>query len=171
MTLRSQLMAYRYKAEYNSLLWLNKNNKKAQKYKDDGLNILRQKVDNLPDEIAFRPKFLKESYCVKAFNKLYLFISKNNLNKPISKRFDSLFHEVGHWLHFQDLPTKKERKSIWATVDKNEIENNVSKRAIQNNEGLEFVAEVFKGLVKGQKFNNYIMETYKRLHGPKVKTT
>ena len=76
MTLRSQLMAYRYKAEYNSLLWLNKNNKKAQKYKEDGLNILRQKVDNLPDEIAFRPKFLKESYCVKAFNKLYLFISK-----------------------------------------------------------------------------------------------
>ena len=132
---------------------------------------MRQKVDNLPDEIAFRPKFLKESYCVKAFNKLYLFISKNNLNKPISERFDSLFHEVGHWLHFQDLPTKKERKSIWATVDKNEIENNVSKRAIQNNEGLEFVAEVFKGLVKGQKFNNYIMETYKRLHGPKVKTT
>ena len=149
MTLRSQLMAYRYKAEYNSLLWLNKNNKKAQKYKEDGLKILRQ----------------------KAFNKLYLFISKNNLNKPISERFDSLFHEIGHWLHFQDLPTKKERKSIWATVDKNEIENNVSKRAIQNNEGLEFVAEVFKGLVKGQKFNNYIMETYKRLHGPKVKTT
>ena len=107
MTLRTQLTALRYKTEYNSLLWFNKNNKTTQKYQEEGLNILRQKVDNLPDKIAFRPRFLKESFCAKVFNKLYLFISKNNLKKPESERFDSLFHEIGHWLHFQNLPTKE----------------------------------------------------------------
>ncbi len=169
MTLRTQLKAFRYKTEYNSLLWLNKNNKRTQKYQEEGLNLLRQKVDNLPDKIAFRPKFLKESYCAKVFNELYLFISKSNLKKPVAKRFDSLFHEVGHWLHFQNLPPKEERKIVWAEIDKEKVKNDVSKRATQNNEGLEFVAEVFKGLVKGEKYDNYIMGFYNRLKGPKVK--
>lgn len=169
MTLRIQLTAFRYKAEYNSLLWLNKNNKRTQEYQEKGLNLLHQKVGNLPDKIAFRPKFLKESFCVKVFNQLYLFISKNNLKKPITERFDSLFHEVGHWLHFQNLPTKEERKAVWQEINKEKVKNDVSKRAIENNEGLEFVAEVFKGLVKGEKYDNYIMEFYNRLKGPKVK--
>ena len=169
MTLRTQLTALRYKTEYNSLLWFNKNNKTTQKYQEEGLNILRQKVDNLPDKIAFRPRFLKESFCAKVFNKLYLFISKNNLKKPDSERFDSLFHEIGHWLHFQNLPTKEERKAVWKEIDKEKVKNDVSKRAVENNEGLEFVAEVFKGLVKGNKYDDYIMGFYNRLKGPKVK--
>ena len=169
MTLRTQLTALRYKTEYNSLLWFNKNNKTTQKYQEEGLNILRQKVDNLPDKIAFRPRFLKESFCAKVFNKLYLFISKNNLKKPESERFDSLFHEIGHWLHFQNLPTKEERKAVWKEIDKEKVKNAVSKRAVENNEGLEFVAEVFKGLVKGNKYDDYIMGFYNRLKGPKVK--
>lgn len=169
MTLRTQLTALRYKTEYNSLLWFNKNNKTTQKYQEEGLNILRQKVDNLPDKIVFRPRFLKESFCAKVFNKLYLFISKNNLKKPESERFDSLFHEIGHWLHFQNLPTKEERKAVWKEIDKEKVKNAVSKRAVENNEGLEFVAEVFKGLVKGNKYDDYIMGFYNRLKGPKVK--
>ena len=169
MTLCTQLTALRYKTEYNSLLWFNKNNKTTQKYQEEGLNILRQKVDNLPDKIAFRPRFLKESFCAKVFNKLYLFISKNNLKKPESERFDSLFHEIGHWLHFQNLPTKEERKAVWKEIDKEKVKNDVSKRAVENNEGLEFVAEVFKGLVKGNKYDDYIMGFYNRLKGPKVK--
>ena len=169
MTLRTQLTALRYKTEYNSLLWVNKNNKTTQKYQEEGLNILRQKVDNLPDKIAFRPRFLKESFCAKVFNKLYLFISKNNLKKPESERFDSLFHEIGHWLHFQNLPLKEDRKAVWAEIDKNKVKDAVSKRAVENNEGLEFVAEVFKGLVKGNKYDDYIMGFYNRLKGPKVK--
>lgn len=169
MTLRTQLTALRYKTEYNSLLWFNKNNKKTQKYQEEGLNILRQKVDNLPDKIAFRPRFLKESFCAKVFNKLYLFISKNNLKKPESERFDSLFHEIGHWLHFQNLLLKEDRKAVWKEIDKEKVKNDVSKRAVENNEGLEFVAEVFKGLVKGNKYDDYIMGFYNRLKGPKVK--
>ena len=169
MTLRTQLTALRYKTEYNSLLWFNKNNKTTQKYQEEGLNILRQKVDNLPDKIAFRPRFLKESFCAKVFNKLYLFISKNNLKKPESERFDSLFHEIGHWLHFQNLPLKEDRKAVWKEIDKEKVKNAVSKRAVENNEGLEFVAEVFKGLVKGNKYDDYIMGFYNRLKGPKVK--
>lgn len=169
MTLSSKLTAFRYETEYNSLLWLNKSNKRTQKYQKEGLDLLRQKIDNLPDKIAFRPKLLKQSFCVKIFNQLYIFISKNNLNKPASERFDALFHEIGHWLHFQDLPTKNERKKLWSEIDKKRVENEVSKRATQNNEGLEFVAEVFKGLVKGEKYDNYIMGFYNRLKGPKVK--
>ena len=122
MTFRAQLTAFRYKAEYNSLLWLNKNNKRTQEYQEKGLNLLHQKVDNLPDKIAFRPKFLKESFCVKV-----------------------------------------------EEINKEKVKNDVSKRAVENNEGLEFVAEVFKGLVKGEKYDNYIMGFYNRLKGPKVK--
>lgn len=170
MTLGSRITALRYKTAYNSLLWLNKNNKQTQSYQEQGLNLLREKVESLPDKIAFRPKLLKQSFCVKVFNQFYIFISKCNLTKPISERFDSLFHEVGHWLHFQNLPQKEERRAIWSEIDNEKIKQDVSERAIQNNEGLEFVAEVFKGLVKGYKYDNYIMNYYKRLNGPKVKT-
>ena len=169
MTFCSKLMAFGYKAEYNSLLFLNKNNKRVQQYKEEGLNLLRQKVDKLPEEIAFRPRFLKQSFCVKIFNQIYLFISKNNLAKPMSERFDSLFHEIGHWLHFQNLPPKEMRKTTWTEINKEKVKNDVSERAIQNNEGLEFVAEVFKGLIKGNRYDDYIMNFYNRLNGPKVK--
>ena len=80
-----------------------------------------------------------------------------------------MFHEIGHWLHFQNLPLKEDRKAVWAEIDKNKVKDAVSKRAVENNEGLEFVAEVFKGLVKGEKYDNYIMGFYNRLKGPKVK--
>ena len=64
---------------------------------------------------------------------------------------------------------KEERKAVWKEIDKEKVKNDVSKRAVENNEGLEFVAEVFKGLVKGEKYDNYIMGFYNRLKGPKVK--
>ena len=70
----------------------------------------------------------------------------------------------------KNLPQKEERRAIWSEIDNDKIKQDVSERAIQNNEGLEFVAEVFKGLVKGYKYDDYIMNYYKRLNGPKVKT-
>ena len=67
------------------------------------------------------------------------------------------------------MPPKEERQNVWSKIDLEKIKKEVSERATQNNEGLEFVAEVFKGLVKGETYDDYVMNFYKRLNGPKVK--
>ena len=154
---------------YNTLLFYDKKNPKTIKYKQEGLKILSEKVDFLPKDFAFRPKFIKQSSCIKVFDKLYLFISKANLKKPVEERFDALFHEVGHWLHFQNMPALTERKQIWANADIEKIKCDVSEYAVSANDGKEFVAEVFKGLVKGKVYDDYIMSLYKRLNGPNVR--
>lgn len=169
MKISPKISTLAWKLQYNSSVFFNKNNVNAQNYQKEGLNLLRGKVDKLPEKIAFRPKFIKQSACVKALNNFYIFISKNNFTKPVSEKFDALFHEVGHWLHFQNLPPKRERQNVWSKIDLEKIKKEVSERATQNNEGLEFVAEVFKGLVKGKTYDDYVMNFYKRLNGPKVK--
>lgn len=70
MKISSQLTALRYKCIYNSLVYMNKNNSKTRKYQEEGLKLLEGKVDKLPQEIAFRPKFITQSSCVKIFDKL-----------------------------------------------------------------------------------------------------
>ena len=45
------------------------------------------------------------------------------------------------------------------------IKEDVSEYAVKKDDGREFVAEVFKGLIKGKKYDEYIMNLYKRLHG------
>ncbi len=162
-------VALKYKFLYNSLIYLNKNNKKTKQYQEEGFRILSSKVDRLPSQIAFRPKFIKQSSCIKIFDKLYLFISKANLKKPIEERFDALFHEIGHWLHFQNMPKLEERKKIWEQADIDKIKNDVSDYAVTADDGKEFVAEVFKGLVKGKIYDDYIMTLYKKFNGPAVK--
>ena len=154
---------------YNFLIYFNKNNKKTKQYIEEGFSILSQKVDNLPEKVAFRPKFIHQSSCVKILDKIYLYISKANLDKPKDNKFDALFHEIGHWLHFQNLPPKEERQNIWKNADLEKIKNDVSEYAVKRNEGLEFVPEVFKFLIKGKKFDKYIMDLYNKLNGPKVK--
>lgn len=169
MKIKNNLIAWRYKTAYKTLKYVNRNNPKTIAYQEEGLRILSKKVDRLPTEMAFRPSFLTKSFCVKVFDKLYLFISKSNLKKPKNERYDSLFHEVGHWLHFQNLPPLKDRKHIWAQADLEKIKNDVSEYAIKIDDGREFVAEVFKGLVKGNVYDDYIMSLYEKLRGPKVK--
>ncbi len=159
----------RYKLEYKMLRFFNKNNQRTQAYQDEGLKFLEGKVERLPEEMAFRPKFITQSSCIKIFDKIYLFISKANLNKPASEKFDSLFHEIGHWLHFQNLPAKRERQAIWQKANMDKIKKEVSEYSTKTDDGREFVAEVFKGLVKGKKYDDYIMSLYEKLHGPKVK--
>ena len=163
------ISAIRYKFEYKLLRFINKNNQKTKAYQEEGLKLLEGRVEKLPAEMAFRPKFIPQSSCVKIFDKIYLFISKANLYKPETKKFDSFFHEIGHWLHFQDLPPKNERQFIWKNVNLDKIKNDVSEYSTSTNDGREFVAEVFKGLIKGKKYDNYIMSLYKKLNGPKVK--
>ena len=161
--------ALKYKYTYKALLYINRNNSKTRQYKEEGLKLLAGKVDKLPEEIAFRPRFIKQSSCVKVFDKLYLFISKANLKKPASEKFDALFHEIGHWLHFQDMPKLDERRRIWCSADIEKIKRDVSNYAVSAKDGREFVAEVFKGLVKRKTYDNYIMQLYNRLKGPKIK--
>ena len=169
MKISSQLTALRYKCAYNTLLYLNKNNSKTRKYQEEGLKLLDGKVEKLPQAIAFRPKFITQSSCVKIFDKLYLFISKANLSKPISEKFDALFHEIGHWLHFQQMPPVSECRNIWKNIDIEKVKNDVSEYATKKDDGREFVAEVFKGLIKGKKYDDYIMKFYELLNGPKVR--
>lgn len=163
------MLKARYGFTYKTLILYNKNNVSVQQYKKEGFDILSQKVDTLPDDVAFRPCFIKHSSCVKICDKLYVFISKFNLKKPQNSKFDALFHEIGHWLHFQNLPPKEDAKKIWSTVNIENIRQKVSERAIQCDDGKEFVAEVFKKLVKGENVDEEIMGIYRKLNGPKVK--
>lgn len=169
MKIAAKLTALRYKYTYNALLFFNKNNKKTKQYQTEGFNFLTGKVDKLPDSIAFRPKLITQSSCVKIFDKLYLFISKSNLKKPEGEKFDALFHEIGHWLHFPKMPPVSECIKIWEKADIEKVKNDVSEYAVKKNDGREFVAEVFKGLVKGKKYDEYIMNLYNALNGPKLK--
>ncbi|DAB05085.1 TPA: hypothetical protein CPT92_09665 [Candidatus Gastranaerophilales bacterium HUM_13] len=166
MRISSRITALKYKCLYNSLLYINRNNAETKRYQEEGLKLLSRKVDSLPSKIAFRPKFIKQSSCIKVFDKLYLFISKANIKKPLEERFDALFHEIGHWLHFQNIPPLKECREIWKTANLEKIKEDVSEYAVKKDDGREFVAEVFKGLIKGKKYDEYIMNLYKRLHGP-----
>ena len=167
MKIHAKLQAMKYKIAYNTLLYINRNNTKTNQYKREGFEYLKGRVEKLPEDIAFKPQFTPKSSCIKAFNKIYVFISKSNLKKPKPERYDSLFHEIGHWLHFQNLPALKESNAIWQGVNMDKICKDVSQRAAYDSK--EFVAEVFKWLIKGRKFDEYIMKLYKSLNGPQVK--
>ena len=167
MKISSRLASFKYSLAYKTLLYINKNNPRTKKKKNEGLKLLAGKVARLPENIAFKPSFTPKSSCIKAFDKLYIFISKSNLKKPESERYDSLIHEIGHWLHFQNLPSPAERKTAWRNVNLNKIHTEVSPRAASDSK--EFVAEVFKWLIKGKTFDEYIMNLYKQLRGPQVK--
>lgn len=77
-----------------------------------------------------------------------------------------VYHEVGHWLHFQNKPDLQLCKQIWKTVDKDIIGKQVSLEALKLDDGTEFVAEVFAGMIDGKKYSKYIMDIYKQLKGP-----
>ena len=172
MISKLDILSVKYKYLYNSLLFLNKNNKKVIDYKTQGFENLKEKVNDLPQDIAFMPSlFTKRSTCLKIKDKSYIFLSKYNLKKPVESMFDALYHEIGHWLHFKQMPPKEERQHIWKNsgVSLEKIEAEVSKRATEDDDGKEFVAEVFKGTVKGEKYDADIMYLYYLLNGPVVK--
>lgn len=77
-----------------------------------------------------------------------------------------IYHESGHWLHFQNKPSLRISQQIWQTADKEMIEHDVSQMALKLNDGTEFVAEVFAGLMDGKEYNEHIMDIYRKLKGP-----
>jgi len=169
ITLPMSLAMLRHKMLYKGLIRYNKNNKKTISYTQEGFDILRPRVESLPDEIAFRPKFINQSSCMEIYDKLYVFISKANLYKSQDTKFDALFHEIGHWLHFQNLLPKEEAEKIWSMVNIENIRKKVSERATKGKDGRELVAEVFKFRIKGKTFDDEIMKLYELLNGPKIR--
>jgi len=166
MNIGLELVSLKYKTMYKLCNRLYKNNSAVNSYKREGLNLLQGRVKNLPQNIAFLPKFLKQSFCVKLPKDTYMFISKSNLDKPKESKFDSFLHETGHYLHFQDIPPLEKRLDIWSTVDEEIIKQEVSEYAVKKKDGREFVPEVFKFLIKGKTFSQYIMDIYQSLNGP-----
>jgi len=77
-----------------------------------------------------------------------------------------IYHEVGHWLHFQNKPSTRASEKIWNSAEKELIKNEVSQTAISYSDGTEFVAEVFSGLIDGKKYSNHVIDVYKQLKGP-----
>lgn len=77
-----------------------------------------------------------------------------------------IHHECGHWLHFFDMLSLEEAQEIWKGANKEMIEREVSQMALKYNDGSEFVAEVFAGIVDGKKYNEHIMDIYTQLNGP-----
>lgn len=80
-----------------------------------------------------------------------------------------IYHEVGHWLHFQNKPSYRECQSIWQGADQNLIAQEVSQNALKTSDGTEFVAEVFAGLMDGKEYSPHVMEIYTKLKGPTPK--
>ena len=81
-----------------------------------------------------------------------------------------IHHEVGHWLHFQNQPNHGECRQIWQVANKKLINQEVSQMALKMDDGTEFVAEVFAGLIDGKKYGEHVMEIYKELKGPTKST-
>lgn len=94
MRISSRITALKYKCLYNSLLYINRNNAETKRYQEEGLKLLSGKVDSLPSKIAFRPKFIKQSSCIKVLIN-YTFYFQGKYKKPLEERFDALFMKSG----------------------------------------------------------------------------
>lgn len=103
------------------------------------------------------------------FPKNMIALSYYNFDKSTNNSFHFIYHELGHYLHFANVPDSKTCKSIWAKVNKDMIYEEVSSEAVRREDGLEFVAEVFAGLLDGKKYSEHIMGVYRQLKGPMLK--
>lgn len=112
--------------------------------------------------ISQQKEFIEESIRLYKEHKFDMF-STNTMDS-------SILHEIGHWLHFQDIPDKKTCEKIWSTVNEKAIVQEVSFYAKNEKDGIDFVAEVFAGLMEGQRYSEYVMDIYKQLHGPMPKS-
>lgn len=90
---------------------------------------------------------------------------------------DTFIHEMGHMHHQSIYPRYEEAGSQFSQIrtdftrlemdsDKRQVLYRVSSYAASS--PLEFVAEVYKGLRKGQSFDNEVMALYKTYNGPMV---
>lgn len=155
------------------------NNYELANYINSGIECLKKaNIKELPTNILFTSpliSFLGIKGLTYKFNKnikespiiLPRNVYKLNKNQSESKsKFHTLFHETGHWLHFQNDFDVYKNVRIWDKyADLEFIKNQVSDRAIAVNDGSEFCAEVFAMQMVGKKFPTKILNLVKKLNG------
>ena len=82
-----------------------------------------------------------------------------------------ILHEMGHYLHNLNGYNKQENEKIWNNVINSEnryyLAKEVSTYAFDGDKsGCDFVAEVFAGMMNGEKYSPAVMDIYNALHGP-----
>lgn len=96
------------------------------------------------------------------------------INTSSSSAFDTIYHEMGHLHHQKASPIKtlvshftyQKNKKFLNDKTQQYIANSVSNYA--TSDPVEFVAEVYAGLVNGAKYPDKVMELYKKFGGPMI---
>ncbi len=109
-------------------------------------------------------------------NKIHSVFQFHNDTTP----FNFLYHEFGHLQDIERIPTRALAKG---QVEKGEKMPAALKEWLDNSEAQkvarevseysasgpsEFIADVFAGLMEGNKFSDNVMALYKKLHGPSI---
>lgn len=107
-------------------------------------------------------------------NRKLMFISENiaslsNKNQSTRNKAHLIYHEFGHILNFVKLDIYGEDKleaidRAFKSANKKRIKSEVSPLAVKNE--VEFVTEVFAGIMDGTKYSPDIMALYRKLGGP-----
>ncbi len=98
--------------------------------------------------------------------------AKVKINIPKTSAFDLIFHELGHLQHadcmgyfpFMTLKTKNIVQEFVNNPKKQMLASNV--RDYSNKSPIEFVADVYAGLLNGWEFSEGVMKLYKEYGGP-----
>ena len=157
------------------------NDKKLAEYALGAIECLQKHNIEVPHNIIFTSPFWvktgisiwsrtfpqKEAPIILS-NKIYE-NTPNNKNLSSNHPYHTFFHETGHWLHFNNgLNIQKNYKTWQKYANPERIANIVSKRAIDLEDGSEFCAEVFAGIMSGKDFPNDILLLLEKLNFPKI---
>ena len=102
----------------------------------------------------------------------------NNTGAPTS--FSTIYHEFGHLQDIERIPTRaltidqvekgaKMPAALKEWLDNSEAQKVARKVSWYSTQGpSEFIADVFAGLMEGNKFSDDVMALYRKLHGPSI---
>jgi len=157
------------------------NLKLAEYVKNAVLNILKQNYP-LPKNILFMPSIISfigirgmtyrfqnhdplESPVILPNNIAKLKQAGNNGYHSTDSPYHTFYHEAGHYYHMLNNYDVNKNCKIWAKyADTDLISEIVSKRATALNDGSEFCAEVFAGIIDGKKYPTEIWDLSKKLN-------
>lgn len=157
-----------------------KDDEKLANYIKTGIDILKDKGIEIPQNILFAPSFLiKRGLAVwsKSFpqKEAPIILSREIYKQPLSERYSSdhpchtLFHEAGHWLHFQNNFDPEKNYKLWKSrANVEQIKNIVSQRAAELEDGSELCAETFAGIIAGKRYPKHIISFVEELGFPNL---
>lgn len=115
--------------------------------------------DSLTNSIVFNGRYSRERFIEETKNAYSIGYYSTDNNYHI------IFHEIGHWFHgVKNRESYEKFQNMKLSF--NFARKEVSTRATVN--ALEFIAEVFAGLMDGKKYSKTIMYIYKLLGGKEV---